>query len=774
MAPEFAPEVPVSTLRRFATALSLAWLAAATQAASPAPVDFARDIQPLLELHCYECHGPDKQKNGYRLDRRSSAFSGLVRHNIVPGSSRTSRVYTRVLNGQTGMRMPPNDELSNGEIELLRRWIDEGAVWPDALANESPPPPLDPDAVALVARLRAEARRPESQATLRAALARNPALLNQRGPGGATPLMFVALYGDAALLRAALAAGGDASRHNDASVTALHWAIDDLAKTRLLLDHGAPVDAPSGIGRTPLMLAAEMASSGKVIELLLARGAKPTPAALNVATRANPRGLRLLLAAGLAPTSETMEVALRFNCVECQRLLAPFGLKAPRGLIGTLPIGGPGDPAEVRAALMRGVEVHLKDLKGRAPLLLAAGSEKITTDLLQQLVDRGADVHARGPDGRNALDHALRVGREPIVEFFTRAGLRPTPRESGAARFVSGNSPGAAVQRALPLLQRSSARFYEGGGCVSCHHNLMTASTIARARQRGFAVDEDLVRQASAILARDIEAKREQTLQGVFAPGGQATTTGYLLMALEADGQPASLATDALVRLLRNSQHADGNWLTTVRPPQEGSEFTSTAVSLRGIRLYGDRFDAANRHAVNRARGWLERNVPFNTEDQVFQLFGLVWSDSAAARRRAAVERLLRLQRADGGWAQLPWGSSDAYATGQALVALNAAGVAPDSERWKRGARFLVDTQLADGSWWVRSRSHASQSYFESGFPHGEDQFISAAATNWATQALAIAAGRPDDSRTASSSPRAGAASGLPSTCGYAGRPRCA
>jgi hypothetical protein len=52
--------------------------------------------------------------------------------------------------------------------------------------------------------------------------------------------------------------------------------------------------------------------------------------------------------------------------------------------------------------------------------------------------------------------------------------------------------------------------------------------------------------------------------------------------------------------------------------------------------------------------------------------------------------------------------------------------------------RYLLHTQLADGSWLVRTRSHATQSYFESGFPHGEDQFISAAATNWATQALLL------------------------------------
>jgi len=54
--------------------------------------------------------------------------------------------------------------------------------------------------------------------------------------------------------------------------------------------------------------------------------------------------------------------------------------------------------------------------------------------------------------------------------------------------------------------------------------------------------------------------------------------------------------------------------------------------------------------------------------------------------------------------------------------------------------RFLLDTQLDDGSWYVRTRAIPVQPYFDSEFPHGPDQFISAAATNWATIALAGAA----------------------------------
>jgi len=85
--------------------------------------------------------------------------------------------------------------------------------------------------------------------------------------------------------------------------------------------------------------------------------------------------------------------------------------------------------------------------------------------------------------------------------------------------------------------------------------------------------------------------------------------------------------------------------------------------------------------------------------------------------------------------------AGDAYATGQALTALAEAGVLkPTDPVYEKGVRFLLTTQLEDGSWYVRSRAVAIQPYFDGKFPHGKDQFISATATNWATIALAWAA----------------------------------
>ena len=121
------------------------------------------------------------------------------------------------------------------------------------------------------------------------------------------------------------------------------------------------------------------------------------------------------------------------------------------------------------------------------------------------------------------------------------------------------------------------------------------------------------------------------------------------------------------------------------------------------------------------------------------QLLGLVWSGASPSDISVSAAALRALQRADGGWAQLPTLESDAYATGQALVALNAAGESPTTAPTRRGLDFLLRTQFPDGSWLVRTRSYPLQPPKDSGFPHGRHQWISAAGTSWAAMALGLA-----------------------------------
>jgi squalene cyclase len=122
------------------------------------------------------------------------------------------------------------------------------------------------------------------------------------------------------------------------------------------------------------------------------------------------------------------------------------------------------------------------------------------------------------------------------------------------------------------------------------------------------------------------------------------------------------------------------------------------------------------------------------------QLLGAKWSNADPAMIARLALKLLALQRQDGGWGQTPYLKSDAYATGTALYALNEAGGATDANpSYQRGVQFLLSTQAPDGSWYVGSRTPKFQPYFESGFPYGDDQWISQMATGWASTALALA-----------------------------------
>ncbi len=95
--------------------------------------------------------------------------------------------------------------------------------------------------------------------------------------------------------------------------------------------------------------------------------------------------------------------------------------------------------------------------------------------------------------------------------------------------------------------------------------------------------------------------------------------------------------------------------------------------------------EAERRARVDRAISWLTRTSPENTEDSASQLFGLRWAGAEPVSLASRRDRLLAEQHADGGWGQIRGRSSDAYATGQALAALNqAAAVAPSHAAFRK------------------------------------------------------------------------------------------
>ena len=138
-------------------ALRIVFLAAAVSAGAPQEperptgpaIDYYGEIQPLFAIHCVRCHGPDVRKNGLRLDLKDSLLKGgrSGRPAVVPGKPGESEILRRVASTDPDEAMPPKGEkLKSGDIARLKRWIEEGAAWPerDTYWAWSPPqrPPL--------------------------------------------------------------------------------------------------------------------------------------------------------------------------------------------------------------------------------------------------------------------------------------------------------------------------------------------------------------------------------------------------------------------------------------------------------------------------------------------------------------------------------------------------------------------------------------------------------------------------------------------------------
>jgi hypothetical protein len=323
---------------------------------------------------------------------------------------------------------------------------------------------------------------------------------------------------------------------------------------------------------------------------------------------------------------------------------------------------------------------------------------------------------------------------------------RPVSLTSGGAAISTMPNQGAreAATRALRLIDRTSANFLTTRACFTCHTQTLSAMVLREARNVGFAIDE-----------ANFKGQYERAFEVHGALGGvRVDTVGYALWALDIGQHAPDDKTEAMVEYVLNYQKDLGTWKITVdRPPAEASNFTTNYVALRGLNRYGN---AKQRQAIatraTAVKQWLESANAADTEDQVFRLRLAHELKLSSDKVDRFVQRLLSEQDADGGWGQRRGMRPDAYATGSVLVALHeAGGLSFEHSAWLRGLGYLLRTQKSDGSWQVVSRAMPLQEYFESGFPHGKNQFISAFATGWATEALLmsldVAQGGRDDVR---------------------------
>jgi ankyrin repeat protein len=580
---------------------------------------------------------------------------------------------------------------------------------------------------------------------------------NGHDEGGDTALMRAALYADTETMQALIAHGAEIHGRGLNGGTPLLRAVHDLDKARLLLEGGVRVDDLA------LVVAARVPGSREMLDLLFAHRGHGLKAALEftplMAAAGNgdldaarcsldhgddvkartPNGYTALIGAAMAGNPKMVALLLERGADPNAVCTLENGfLQTPANVAASL-----GHADCLRLLIAAGADVNVQGGPFEHNALLGAattGSAETVRLLLAK-----ADVNSRDWIGRSVLDWAARRGETAIVKMLRAAGAEPSQPPAHPTnplplqQKLDSESVRRSVSAALPLLQRSERTISQTRNCVTCHQHSLLAMTVGLARKHRFPVDDTIADEERAHVLKEMGIIAQPLLMGT---GIDSMLSAYTLAGLAAEDVPPDRITDDLVHYLVLRQWKDGHWQTESYRPPEDSDFMFTALAIRGLQAYapkGRSREIAER--VRRAGAWLQDTHAAETTDMAFRLLGLRWAQVGDSSVEQATHALLAQQRSDGGWAQLPTLPSDAYATGLVLYALYQSGMIPvDGPAYQRGVAFLLRTQLADGSWFVQSRSFPIVEYSKSGFPHGRAQFISAAATCWATMALVATA----------------------------------
>ena len=578
---------------------------------------------------------------------------------------------------------------------------------------------------------------------------------------GMTPLHYASAFGSAEAFRSLVEAGANVNAKTEQMVTPLHMAAWDPARVKLLLDKGADANVVSKQGRTPMMVAANYPGSEESLRLLLTKTKDVNTqdqfegtALMWAVQGGNPRAVKMLLDAGAdsskvskpygsalnnvgsgdiatlkmllakhAPVNSATQMSFPVKNGEIAlKFLTPLHMAAPYG-----------KPEAIKALLDAGADANAKDVRGMTPLMLAVSSENQDVRVAKLLLSRGAQVNVKSSIGETALDWANKFGNPQVIAALKKAGA--TCGEPGTAPKPSGTTD---LNKSVALLQTSTREFFRASGCVGCHHQPLTSVALKNARAAKIPVDETAAKQDVKIMFGLTGMFGPGSLQS-FDPPGFIDMVVYPLFGLSAAGAPADFNVDALVAYVAAHQTPNGGWdypIGISRAPIEENNISRATYSVYTLRNYAwparrAEFDTR----IERARKWLAAAKAATSYERSEQLLGLRWAGADEAEIAPVVKALLSQQRADGGWSQNAHLESDAYATGLAIFALRETNAGADAIN--RGRAYLRKTQLADGSWYVRSRAPKFQPYFEAGFPHGHDQWISTPATAWAVAALA-------------------------------------
>ena len=340
----------------------------------------------------------------------------------------------------------------------------------------------------------------------------------------------------------------------------------------------------------------------------------------------------------------------------------------------------------MKVLLERGVDPTQKDAGGRTVLMMAAAAFPPNPAAVRLVLELGCDIQARDDAGRTALDWALTLGETEVAGLLRKAGVKPGLSPAPPPNAVEkSRSTHEALVKAVAVLEPLSPLFHDQSGCFSCHNNSLPEAALNIAITHGIAVNRKAAAHAAQAELGDWKAGSTISCWPPVPPPASWSPqrrgfSGWLRKA----SQP-NYVTDALTSCLASLQQPEGDWHLIgidIRPPLTGSSIVSTALAIRGLKAYlppGRRDEVKTR--IDRALAFIRAAAPRDTQDETYKLLGLIWAGAPAAEAAAQTRRLLALQRAEGGWAQVPTMEPDAYATGQALYALHASGRTPTTVR---------------------------------------------------------------------------------------------
>ncbi len=499
-----------------------------------------------------------------------------------------------------------------------------------------------------------------------------------------TPLHYAALYGNAESVRILLEHGADVNARNKSGATPLIYGAYNFDKTRLLVEKGADVNAKSTGDMTPLLVAVSIHGNTPTVRYLIEKGADVkaigplgSDALQTAAIKGDTEMVRLLLKKGCDPQKKDMGGFTAFlnaftdtdqervrvlldagSDVNAANIFAGQVKNGPIALVHMTPLflaATEAPPSTIKTLLSAGAHVDEPDQRKLTPLISAILTDNPKLDTIRQLIDAHADVNAKDQNGESVLDWALKYRNPEIVATLKAVGANPSKSFSPPQHpsdFVPP-APKDAVAKSSALLVKAGETFFtEGGGCVGCHHQPLMARAYAALRAANQNPDERLHR----VFTDAMVASRPFMLSNypqLVSRGGDFDENLAQTEALIALGEPANPTTDAILHYLAARQEPDGSWIQAEnsRPPLETGAISRTAFAIRALKTYG-------------------------------------WS----ARRQEFDERIARAQT----WL-LAAHPATRYEEADRIAGLKASG-APNSEL-EKAARALIKEQRPDGGW---------------------------------------------------------------------------